>query len=246
VRFAFLSDIHANLEALDACLAHARSLGIDRYAFLGDFIGYGADAAAVVARVGEFAALGHAAIKGNHDDALEHPAGYFNHDAQAALAWAQETLTVAQRTFLSGLPLIVREAPLCLVHASADRPERWEYIDGARAAERSAAAAATPFTFSGHVHLQRLYFETRPGKMTVFQPNPGIPIPVSDRRQWLAIVGSVGQPRDRRTAAGYAVFDSTRGEVTFYRIPYDARAAAQKIRDAGLPDALAYRVEAGI
>lgn len=246
MRFAFLSDIHANLEALDACLAHAQSLRIDRYAFLGDFIGYGADATAVVARVADYAALGHVVIKGNHDDALDHPAGYFNHDAQEALDWARRTLTDAQRQFLRDLPLVASEPAMCLVHASADRPERWEYIDGARAAERSVAAAAEPFTFSGHVHLQRLYFATHPGRMTVFHPKPGVPIPVRDQRQWLAIVGSVGQPRDRRTAAGYTVFDATRGEITFYRVPYDAHGAAQKIRAAGLPGSLAYRVEAGI
>jgi diadenosine tetraphosphatase ApaH/serine/threonine PP2A family protein phosphatase len=246
VRVALLSDIHANLDALDACLAHAGSLEVDRYAFLGDYVGYGADATGVVERVAEFASRGHIVVKGNHDDALEHPSGYFNHEAQAALEWARRTLTPGQRDFLDGLPLVVREAPLCLVHASVDRPERWEYVDSAPAAVRSARAAEMPFTFCGHVHLQRLYFETSPGRMKAFQPNPGTPIPVTDRRQWLVVVGSVGQPRDRRTSAGYAVFDTTRGEITFFRIPYDAHSAADKIRRAGLPDSLAYRVESGI
>jgi len=246
VRYAFLSDIHANLEALDACLAHASSLDVERYVFLGDFVGYGADATEVVDRVAGFAARGHVVVKGNHDDAMEHPAGYFNHEAQASLDWAHKTLTAGQRAFLRGLPLVVREPPLCAVHASADRPERWEYVDSAHSAERSAGSATTPFTFCGHVHLQRLYFETGAGKMRAFQPNPGTPIPVSDRRQWLAIAGSVGQPRDRRTAAGYAVFDTARSEITFHRVPYDAHGAAEKIRRAGLPESLAYRVEAGI
>jgi diadenosine tetraphosphatase ApaH/serine/threonine PP2A family protein phosphatase len=246
VRFAFLSDIHANLEALDACLAHARAQQVERFAFLGDFVGYGADAAAVVARVAEHSARGAFVVKGNHDDALERPAGYFNREAQAALDWARATLTAEQRQFLGGLPLLVREAPLCLVHASADRPERWEYVDSAQAAQRSARIAASPFTFSGHVHVQRLYFEISPGTMKAFQPHPGTPIPVTERRQWLAIVGSVGQPRDRRTAAGYAMLDTARGEITFFRIPYDAHAAAEKVRRAGLPDSLAYRIESGI
>jgi diadenosine tetraphosphatase ApaH/serine/threonine PP2A family protein phosphatase len=246
VRYALLSDIHANLEALDACLLHASAQRIDRYAFLGDLVGYGADAACVVARVAQFVADGAIAVKGNHDDALDHPAGYFNHEAKAALDWARRTLTAVQREFLSGLPLLVRDDPLCLVHASADRPGRWEYIDGAGAAQRCAKAAEMPFTFCGHVHYQRLYFASLQGKMTEFLPNPGTPIPLSGPRKWLAIVGSVGQPRDRRLAAGYAVFDTTRGELTFFRVPYDAHAAAEKIRAAGLPGALAYRVEAGI
>jgi diadenosine tetraphosphatase ApaH/serine/threonine PP2A family protein phosphatase len=82
--------------------------------------------------------------------------------------------------------------------------------------------------------------------MKAFQPHPGMPIPVTERRQWLAIVGSVGQPRDRRTAAGYAMLDTARGEITFFRIPYDAHGAAEKVRRAGLPDSLAYRIESGI
>jgi diadenosine tetraphosphatase ApaH/serine/threonine PP2A family protein phosphatase len=246
VRLALLSDIHANREALEACLAHARAQKVQRLAYLGDFVGYGADVAAVVARVAEDTANGALAVRGNHDDALERPAGYFNHEAQAALDHARRTLSGEHRQFLAGLPLIVREGALCLVHASADRPERWEYVDGTRAAERCVAAAETPYTFCGHVHFQRLYFETRAGRMSEFEPRPGTAIPVTSSRRWLAIVGSVGQPRDGRTAAQYAIFDLQRSEITFHRVAYDARAAAARIREAGLPEALAYRVEAGI
>jgi len=246
VRHALLSDIHANLEALDGCLEHARAQGADAHAFLGDFVGYGADAAAVVDRVRDYAARGAVAIKGNHDDALERPAGYFNDQARAALAWARETLDAGQRAFLAGLPMIVRDDPVCFVHASADRPERWTYVDSASTAARCVAEANETFTFCGHVHDQRLYFETPQGKMSPFVPTSGTPIPLSNRRRWLAIVGSVGQPRDRRTAAAYALYDDERHEITFFRVPYDAHAAADKIRRAGLPGALAHRVELGI
>jgi diadenosine tetraphosphatase ApaH/serine/threonine PP2A family protein phosphatase len=246
VRHALLSDIHANLEALDGCLAHAREHGADAHAFLGDLVGYGADAAAVVERVRDYASRGAVAIKGNHDDALERPAGYFNDQARAALDWARETLDAGARAFLAGLPMIVRDDPVCYVHASADRPERWTYVDSAATAAKCVAEAHETFTFCGHVHDQRLYFETPHGKMSPFVPTPGTPIPLSSRRRWLAIVGSVGQPRDRRTAAAYALYDDERREITFHRVPYDAKAAADKIRRAGLPGALAHRVELGI
>ena len=246
VRHALLSDIHANLEALDGCLVHARAQGAGKYAFLGDFVGYGADAAAVVDRVRDYAVQGAVAIKGNHDDALEHPAGYFNDQASAALDWARETLDESQRSFLAALPMIVRDPPVCYVHASADRPERWTYVDSASTAAKCVAEANETFTFCGHVHDQRLYFETPQGRMSAFVPTPGTPIPLSSRRRWLAIVGSVGQPRDRRTAAAYALYDDERREITFFRVPYDAKTAADKIRRAGLPGALAYRVELGI
>jgi diadenosine tetraphosphatase ApaH/serine/threonine PP2A family protein phosphatase len=111
---------------------------------------------------------------------------------------------------------------------------------------RSAVAGGETYTFCGHVHFQRLYFETQPGRMSAFTPHPGTAIPVSPRRRWLACVGTVGQPRDGRTAAGYVVFDGDRSEITFHRVPYDAAAAAARIREAGLPEALAYRVLAGI
>jgi diadenosine tetraphosphatase ApaH/serine/threonine PP2A family protein phosphatase len=246
VRIALLSDIHANLEALHACLAHACSRNVDTYALLGDFVGYGADACAVVDLVMRTVADGGIAIKGNHDAAIERRSSYFNEQAQAALDWARHTLTDEQKRFLAALPLHVERSPSYFVHASAATPERWDYIDSPGAALRCAQAAGQTYTFCGHVHDQLLYFETIAGRMSEFRPVPGTPIPVRGPRRWLAVVGSVGQPRDRNPAAAYAIFDDTRRELTFFRVPYDHLGAADKIRRAGLPAALAYRVEAGI
>lgn len=243
---AILSDIHANLEALDACLAHARSRGAGGYALLGDFVGYGADAAAVVDRVMRLAADGAVALKGNHDAAVEKRESYFNHDAHASLDWAAKTLSDEQKRFLAGLPLVGSSPPAFFVHASAVDPPRWTYVDSPGAAARCVEAADAAYTFCGHVHDQKLYFSTTPGHMSAFTPVPGVAVPVRGRRRWLGVVGSVGQPRDRNPAAAYALFDDASCEVTFFRVPYDHHAAAQKIRDAGLPGTLAYRVEAGI
>ena len=246
MRIALLSDIHANLEALDACVAHARERGAARLAFLGDFVGYGADAVAVVRRVAEEVAGGALAVKGNHDAALERRGGYFNEAAHAALDWAQHTLSADLRAFLAALPLVLREPPLFLVHASAVAPERWDYVDSPGAALRCVEATGEPYTFVGHVHDQALYYAGTSGRMLPFRPAAGTPIPVAAHRHWLGVVGSVGQPRDRNPAAGYAMFDLSRRELTFHRVPYDHAAAANKIRRAGLPESLAYRVEAGI
>jgi len=243
---ALLSDIHANSQALDACLRHARDRGADQYVFLGDFVGYGADAVSVVERVSNFAASGAVVIKGNHDDAIENTASYFNDAAQAALQWARETLSLEQKQFLASLPMMIRDQRACYVHASAAAPDRWDYIDSHSAARRCVEAAATSYTFCGHVHDQTLYFETSRGLMSEFRPSAGTPIPVRSHRRWLAIVGSVGQPRDRNPAAAYTLFDPVREEITFYRVMYDAMAAAEKIRKCGLPASLAFRVELGI
>jgi diadenosine tetraphosphatase ApaH/serine/threonine PP2A family protein phosphatase len=243
---ALLSDIHANLEALEACLAHARGRNVARYVFLGDFVGYGADALAVVENIERYAADGAGVVKGNHDQAVEKKGGYFNDAARASLDWARATLGDRQKRFLAALPLVLHEPDVCYVHASAAFPERWDYVDSPSAARRCADAAQAAYTFCGHVHDQALYFEGADGRMKVFRPVAGTPIPVRGHRRWVAIVGSVGQPRDRDPAAAYTLFDLAHRQVTFCRVAYDAGAAADKIRRAGLPESLAFRVELGI
>ena len=243
---ALLSDIHGNLEALNACLNHARGRGAERFVFLGDLVGYGADARSVVEVVARYAAEGAVVLKGNHDKAVEKMDGYFNDASRAAIEWARGTLTQDQKRFLATLPLVVRQGAACYVHASAAAPERWDYIDSPAAAKRCAEAADAAYTFCGHVHDQVLYFGSVQGRMSEFRPFPGTAIPVRSHRRWVAIVGSVGQPRDRNPAAAYTLFDLAGQMLTFFRVPYDAKAAAAKIRRCGLPDSLAYRVELGI
>ena len=246
MRIALLSNIHANTEALTACLRHAGERGAERFAFLGDFVGYGADPGGVIDIVTRYAAEGAVALKGNHDQAVEKSAGYFNEAALAAIEWARKMLTDEQKRFLASLPLVARDGPVCYVHASAASPERWDYIDSPSAAKRCADAANSSYTFCGHVHDQLLYFENTRGRMSAFRPTSGTPIPVRGHRRWVAIVGSVGQPRDGNPAAAYTLFDAGREQLTFYRVPYDAMGAADRIRKCGLPESLACRVELGI
>ena len=241
---AFLADIHANLEALEACLAHARAAGARRFVLLGDLVGYGADPAAVVDAAAALAADGAVVVKGNHDEAIERTPTYLNDMAQAAIHWTRGVLSEGQKAFLARLPFCVREDASCYVHASADRPERWSYVDGPSAAARSMDRAARPYTFCGHVHDQRLYFESAAGQVGAFRPHAGTAIPVPRHRRWLAIAGSVGQPRDGNAAAADVMLDDAR--MTFHRVPYDHRAAAEKVRAAGLPAILAYRIEHGV
>lgn len=233
---ALLSDIHANLEALDACLAHARAAGATRHAFLGDLVGYGADPAAVVEIVQRHAAKGAVVVQGNHDASVAKSSGVSSESAQDAIRWTRSVLGAEAIAWLASLPLQAREGRLCFVHASAAAPQRWEYLDTPSAAKKSADAAGVPWTFCGHVHRQTLFFQGKTGKMTSFNPVPGVSVPVRPGRRWVAIVGSVGQPRERDPAAAYAIFDSERERITFYRVPYDHLAPARKVRAAGLPD----------
>ena len=243
---ALLADVHSNLEALDACLAHARQCGAGRYAFLGDLVGYGADPQAVIDMVARYAADGAILVKGNHDAAVEKRAGYMNDTSTEVIEWTREVLSEDRKAFLANLPLCIRDGPMCFVHASAASPARWDYVDSPAAAEKSVEAAQVPYTFSGHVHDQMLYFQGAGGKMSAFRPLQSSPVSVNGHRRWHALVGSVGQPRDRNPAAAYALFDTGRAQITFHRVAYDHLAAARKIRKAGLPASIAYRVEMGI
>jgi diadenosine tetraphosphatase ApaH/serine/threonine PP2A family protein phosphatase len=242
---ALLSDIHGNLQALQSCLADAHSRGASRYVFLGDLVGYGADPHGVVDIVRDHVARGAVAVRGNHDDAIHGSAAYMNESAMRAIEYSREVLSDEQATFLKNLPMIAREQGLCFVHASARAPEHYHYIDSPSAAGACAEAAEATHTFCGHVHEQQLYFMAQPGRMTLFTPTPGIAVPVPARRRWVAIVGSVGQPRDRNPKAAYTLFDPVRATITFCRVAYDHGTAAMRIRAAGLPESLAYRVEHG-
>jgi diadenosine tetraphosphatase ApaH/serine/threonine PP2A family protein phosphatase len=209
-------------------------------------VGYGADPAAVLDIVAGYGSRGAVVVKGNHDDAVLGAGGYFNETAAAAIAWTRAAIQPTHRMFLESLPLCIREDSMCFVHASAAAPQRWDYVDSAGAAERSARAAQRPYTFCGHVHQQVLYGEDARKRMIPFHPRAGVPIPVSPHRAWLALVGSVGQPRDGNPAAAYALADLDAKSITFHRVPYDNFAAARKVRAAGLPDMLAYRLERGV
>jgi len=247
VKLALFADIHSNLEALTACLEHAARLGAQRHAFLGDLVGYGADPVAVLDLIAEHAARGAFVVLGNHDAAaLGRSVKGLNSAALAAIDWTQERLGERQRAFLAALPLSVRHEGVLFVHASAAAPERWSYITGARQAAQSMRAANAQLIFCGHVHEQRLYYMGADARPMPFRPVAGTPIPTAKHRQWLAIVGSAGQPRDRNNAACWALADLERARLTFFRVAYDHARAAEKIRAAGLPERLARRLERGI
>jgi diadenosine tetraphosphatase ApaH/serine/threonine PP2A family protein phosphatase len=247
VKLALFADIHSNLEALTACLEHAARLGAQHHAFLGDLVGYGADPVAVLDLIAEHAARGAFVVLGNHDAAaLGRSVKGLNSAALAAIAWTQGRLGERQRAFLAGLPLAVRHDDVLFVHASAAAPERWSYITGARQAAQSMQAANAQLIFCGHVHEQRLYYMGADAKPMPFRPVAGTPIPTARHRQWLAIVGSAGQPRDRNNAACWALADLERARLTFFRVAYDHSRAAEKIRAAGLPERLARRLERGV
>ena len=246
MRIALLADIHANREALEACLTHAQRGGVTSYAFLGDLVGYGADPHWVIDTVMSMASAGAVVVIGNHDSAVLHgPRKTMNEDAQKVIAWTRAQLVAAQMQFLAELPLQAEQDDRLYVHANAWAPERWEYINSAFDARSSMAATRCRYTFCGHVHEPGLYHMGTDWRAAAFKPVAGTAIPLGPRRRWLAIPGSVGQPRDGIPAACYALFDTTAGTLIYHRVPYDFESAAGKIRAAGLPERFVILLEKG-
>jgi len=253
---AILSDVHSNLEALERVCAHAQAAGAERYVCLGDNVGYGAEPGPTLDRL--MALPGLVAVRGNHDEAVFQELGMeVNADIRASLDWTRARLTPAQRAFLAGLPLLLRELPpddamagrlrlsVTFVHASAHRPAAWDYLRAPEQIHACLEDAGTQITFIGHVHVPRVFYEMPGSDTREFEPPDGVPIPLSPYRRYVINVGSVGQPRDGNSAACYVLYDDETAEITFHRLAYDYVTTAAKIRAAGLSPFFADRLAAG-
>ena len=250
---ALLSDLHANARALDACLAHARASGATQYAILGDLVGYGAEPAAVLDTVMALAAEGAVVLRGNHDEATcAAPVARINDDIptdEVSAQWTRGQITAQHRRFITQLPLSAQVGSSLVVHASADAPMEWHYVDTLHRAELCLKAATerpgVQQVFVGHIHRQRFYYRSSRSGLMEFEPVPGVAFPIPAQRHWLATVGSVGQPRDGDPRAMYALYDEATRRLVFHGVEYDHLAAAAAIRASGQPVFFATRLESG-
>jgi len=245
VRLAVFTDIHANRQAFSACLDFARAHGAERTICLGDYVGYGADPEWTVEVVMDLVERGAIAVRGNHDSAIGTTTVSMNAEAQAAIEWTRGRLSATQQRFLAELPLTLQENDRLYVHSEASNPGRWRYVQNALDAARSIVATPAHVTFCGHIHMPALYSLSSAAKMTSFVPRSGVPVQLLEGRRWLAVLGSVGQPRDGDPAASFAMFDTGSREITYCRVPYDVETAARRIRQNGLPFWLADRLLVG-
>jgi diadenosine tetraphosphatase ApaH/serine/threonine PP2A family protein phosphatase len=214
-------------------------------ACLGDFVGYGADPVWVVDTVMELVNGGAIAVMGNHDNAVSDLREEMNTDAEVAMSWTRGQLGPSARDFLAHLPMTFEEDKRIYVHANLQGNRRWQYVDSPEAASRTLESCNAQTVFCGHVHLPALYGITATGKTAAFRPVTGVAVPLPRHRRWLAVIGSVGQPRDGKASASYAILDTDKSEITYLRVPYDVQATAAKIRAAGLPTNLAERLGKG-
>ena len=250
MRILLLSDIHANLEALEACLAAAPSF--DSVANLGDLVGYGASPNEVVDRS---RSVGKIFVRGNHDKAATGLLDLtdFNTLAAAAAVWTRDELTPEHHKWLVSLPqgpLFLEGFPQAqLVHGSPGDEDA--YIVSIGDALVPLLALTTPLTFFGHTHLQGGFFANgssadgfRPEYRTLGQAE-SVSLQLKPSTRYLINPGSVGQPRDGDWRAAYALFDTESQVVHFHRAPYNLKAAQDRIFSANLPPRLATRLAAG-
>ncbi len=245
MRYLVLSDIHANLEALEAVMDESSAAPFDRVLVLGDLVGYGADPNAVVDRVR--AISGVMVIRGNHDKVAVgiEPSHSFNHQARAAIAWTAGELSDDNTSYLRALPQgPVQADPLVEICHGTPFDED-VYVFDELDALRSLRAAARPLCLYGHTHVPAS-FELTGENLRATRPR-GVQtiVTLGPEQRVLVNCGSVGQPRDGDPRAAYGIVDTANRTVTIRRVIYDVATAQTKILAAGLPEVLAQRLGVG-
>lgn len=237
MKYAILSDIHANLEALNSVLSDARSKGVKRFVCLGDVVGYNANPAECIDII---RSLGCQTIMGNHDQytiANEIPAAV-NGRARESIEWTRKVLSKEHIEWLKALPMTRRIGSFEIVHASMNGPEDWNYVTNGIDAILHFHHQETPLCFFGHTHTP-MYFTSENRKTHQGEDH----IELKNGHSYFINIGSVGQPRGEDKRAQYAIYDTRKKTVELQRIEYDVASTCAKIRAAGLPEHNASRLE---
>lgn len=268
-KYAILSDIHANGDALDVVLEKCRELEITHYVSLGDIVGYNAEPRQCLYRVRDLNWV--AMVRGNHDEYTAHgnpEQSGFNPHAKAAITWTREQLDESEREWLVSMPFRTTIPGLnsTIVHATLDSPENWGYIFDVHHAADNFAYQFTQICYCGHSHVP-VAFHKKPitavnersieeipawvyneklgdNNFDFTQPD-SLTVEVQVGFKYLFNVGSIGQPRNHDPRASFAVLDTEERTITRYRLPYDIASQQNKIIDAGLPERLALRLASG-
>lgn len=239
MRFAIFSDIHANLEALEAVLRDAESQKCTHYVCLGDVVGYNANPHDCVARIQE---MDCPIVKGNHDEqaSLTESSRDFNELAESAIEWTRDHLTEKDKQWLRELRLQRQVRDFTIVHATLDTPEQWGYVFNNLDAAASFTYQHTTVCFFGHTHVPMAFIRDDGVQRTRVDQ-----LRIEMTKKYFINVGSVGQPRDGDWRSAYCILDVENECVEQRRVKYEIETAQRKIIDAGLPRLLAERLAIG-
>jgi diadenosine tetraphosphatase ApaH/serine/threonine PP2A family protein phosphatase len=239
MRYVLISDIHGNLEALQAVLSFSSNLEPFQLYCLGDTVGYGADPGECFEIMQREANL---ILAGNHDLAVAGIIGGkdFNPMAQAAADWTKDALTEEQLKDLSNLPLVYIDGDYCFTHATPIDPMSFGYVRTLEDVAEVLSAIGQRFCFVGHTHLPALVrMDEKKGKLEIVHENQ---VRIEDGFRYFVNVGSIGQPRDSNPDACMVILDEEAETLEFLRVPYDISASQNKILSEGLPSYLAERL----
>lgn len=250
MRYAVLSDIHSNLEALSAILDHLASERIDRTLCLGDAVGYGADPEACLGRLRSCRAV---SVCGNHEWAClgKLDVRWLNEAARTAILWTRDRLGFSDLDMLRRWPLTATEEAVTLVHGSLSHPDRFEYLVDVAQAVDTAKACRTAYCLVGHTHVPVVFeydCSTRQPARILSSAGELAEVrlgPSAEGMRYVINPGSVGQPRDGDPRASFAILDTQAKTLAVRRVAYDIAGAQRKIREAGLPELLAHRLAVG-
>lgn len=239
MRFAIISDLHANLEATEAVFADADANDCTHFVCLGDLVGYNANPHECVAAV---RALDCPVVKGNHDEqaSLTESSRDFNELAEQAISWTRAHLTEEDKDWLASLRMTRQVRDFTIVHATLDTPAEWGYVFNNLDAAASFTYQHTTVCFFGHTHVAGAFVRGESVKRVKTEQ-----LMIEPGQKYFINTGSVGQPRDGDPRAAYCIFDTEKNVVQQRRLKYDLPTAQRKIIQAGLPRLLAERLELG-
>ncbi|MBA3882086.1 MAG: metallophosphoesterase family protein [Chthoniobacterales bacterium] len=239
MRFAIISDLHANLEATQTVIADAHAKDCTHFVCLGDLVGYNANPHECIEIV---RGLGCPIVKGNHDEqaSLSESSRDFNELAEHAISWTRAQLTADDKQLLAALPMTREVHDFTIVHATLDTPAEWGYVFNNLDALASFTYQHTPICFFGHTHVAGAFACDGNVKRVKTEQ-----LVIETGKKYFINTGSVGQPRDGDPRAAYCIYDTDNNVVEQRRLKYDLPAAQRKIIQAGLPRLLAERLELG-
>ncbi len=240
MRYAILSDIHSNLEALQAVLEACQKERVEAFLCTGDIVGYGADPTECIDLIRQFKIQ---CVAGNHDWAVagKFDLDYFHGVAKEAILWTREHINFDYLPFLDELKLIFKNSDLILAHGTLDAPSLFDYLKDIGHAVDTFEVMDRPVCFVGHTHVPSVFIQQK-DKIFCLQKSS---LKLEPNTKYIVNAGSVGQPRDGNPLSSFCLYDSDQETIEIRRVAYDIKKAQDKIIQAGLPSMLGYRLEFG-